>query len=72
VSSVTRLERPLTSRGHLVVPARTALIAVNFLGRLSGTTTFEPVVERIGFKYLILFTAALQIIAVIGECGEVS
>ncbi|ORY25074.1 general substrate transporter [Naematelia encephala] len=41
--------------------------SVVFIGRLVGTTTFEPVVERIGFKKLILIIACLQIIAIIVE-----
>ncbi|KAL1406155.1 hypothetical protein Q8F55_007839 [Vanrija albida] len=39
--------------------------SVVFVGRLVGTTTFEPVAERLGYKPMLYGVALLQILAVI-------
>jgi hypothetical protein len=47
--------------------AKSIANSVMFIGRLLGCTTFEPVVERTGFKWLIIMIAVLQVVAVVGE-----
>lgn len=41
-----------------------------FIGRLLGCTTFEPVVEYIGFKKMLVGIGCLQIIAVVSKSSH--
>ena len=41
--------------------------SVVFAGKLVGTMLFEPVAERLGYKYTMYIAATIQCVALVGK-----